>query len=91
MQVQGNESEIQTPNFHRDSCQPCSSTMVPSDSESEIENIEITYDDDQFGYYYATPTVNRPGTYSVMAAGMQNGGFRVLIYRQPDFTNFVAE
>ena len=51
----------------------------------------MSYDNDQFGYYYADIVVNRPGTYNVIAAALQTGGLRLMVYKNTDFTDFVAE
>ena len=65
--------------------------MVPDDSPDDIQSIVISYVNDQFGSYYATAVVNRAGTYNVMASVMSLGGLRLLVYKNPDFTNFIEE
>jgi hypothetical protein len=65
--------------------------MTPGDQPSDISSIVITSDDDQFGNYYANAVINRAGTYGVMTSLMSLGSLRLVIYKNPDFTNMVEE
>lgn len=62
-----NETEVLVAKgFSFDSCQPCSNSIVPTDSLTNVRQLDYTFNDENM--YFLTSRVTRAGTYSVMGA-----------------------